>query len=360
MTFDAGQEGHVTEHNRLASAFVLSSRYTSIAAAITALPSSGGTVIVPPGDHILSAPIETSQPNLRIVGSGAPGQGGSVGDGATRIHCPDGDWGFIFAEQTASCVFRGPTLENLHFLPASGATPSGGIWIDNASNARIINCTVSDMTSGVGIRFGSHSAATTAAQYHEMWGVIVAECLTGIDLYDANGVRMHGGFIEYMGGGTPTAGSVGIKIRNGGAASFHRSDSFRAFGTVVQFQDVGIEINADAAELHGCRFEACNVGVDVLALGRDCNIFGGSFTNSIIGSGGVGIRIADGVTKVGIHAPTITAVATQIDDNRSSAPTAKIDEGGGVQALGDLMLQSPNGTWFTVAVANDGTLSASS
>ena len=71
MTFTLGGPGHLDEHNHLAEAFVLSSRYESIAAAIAALPASGGTVIIPPGVHTLDSAIAASQPNLRLIGSGA-------------------------------------------------------------------------------------------------------------------------------------------------------------------------------------------------------------------------------------------------------------------------------------------------
>ena len=266
--------------------------FRTIQAAVDALPSTGGTVFVLPHSTDTYSPFFSDKSNLVIEGLGATGLDTQTGTGLVRISVPSGQDGAALGLTASSHSHAGPVLRNLHFVGQPGA--NSGVRIKRFSNFLLDRVSVSDFTS-VGSR-GVYIEGENAAQYGEIRNLRAGDCLTGVEINDHNGVRMWGGFIEYLTAGTPTvqASSTGVKVN---AAS----DNFRAYGVVTQFLETCYDISGEGANIDGARFEAFTTGVRFNGS-RGVLGPGAMFNNSILGgASGQCVTITASAVRTRIH-----------------------------------------------------------
>lgn len=131
MAFNAGDAGHVHEHNMLAGIGALVTRYGAIGdgttddtAAIIAALDASPVAIFPPGTYRTTSTIDLGTNARTLLGFGHTGQDSSVGFGSTCILVDHAGWGFTYAQAAASAQFAGCSVSGLHIR--QGATTSAG------------------------------------------------------------------------------------------------------------------------------------------------------------------------------------------------------------------------------------------
>jgi hypothetical protein len=275
----------------------------AIQAAIDALPSEGGKVVIPAGEWDIADGLVTSQANLILVGAGATGQSDTLGIGGTILNVASGEVGFTFGDG-ASSLFAGPLLRGLSFKAESGAT--GGVWLRRTNNWLMDNV-ICDGFSGAS-SYGFHSdGAGNVNQYGTFRDCSANNCKIGLELTESNGITIFGGIFDGNdnGGAVPADSTVGIRVSTG--------DTLKLFGTRIQYYDTGASLLGGAFhDLHGVRIEGCTTCLSITA--DYCSVFGGTFNNTIIGGGGTGIAVAAGADRTTLMPQYITAVATPIND----------------------------------------------
>jgi hypothetical protein len=281
----------------------------AIQAAINSLDSNrGGTVFFPQGRYRIATGLTVTVQGTELVGEGQPGVSRSQGSGSSRIISDDGITAitaYTGGHGTVGFVFR-----QLHIVAASGSTTGSGIVIKNAENCVIQDVTCSDYIGGTGLLIDGLSGN---AQYATLVNFSAGDCLTGLKTQGTgpNGLRMFGGYFAGA-GTTPRASSIAISLTTG--------DTSRLFGVVVQGYETGVYISSTAKghELHGPRFEYCNICLRIGGSASYFTLFGGSFTNSLLnntGAGNIGIQVNSGATNVVLEPTVITGTSTTIDDS---------------------------------------------
>ena len=120
---------------------------------------------------------------------------------------------------------------------------------------------------------------------------------------------MFGGYFAAGAGGTdPPDGSIGLQLTTGTrrASSDWWCKATRQARTSSPRGD----------EMHGPRFEFCNICLRIGAFADHFTLFGGSFVNSILTGGGsnIGIKVDTGATRVILMPTLIESTATPVSD----------------------------------------------
>ena len=277
----------------------------AIQAAFTAIPDAGGAVVFDAKPYKLNTGIVTTARNLRVEGVGAPGQSAALSNGGTKLIVASGQVGLTFGTAVAT-RFDGPTFRDFHIQAQAGAV--GGILLLRANNFHMDRVVASGFNgaSAYGMKV---DGTGNIAQYGTFVECGAHKCKIGLDLVYCNGMNMYGGYFDGNdnGGTVPGIGSIGIRQGVG--------DTFRAFGTRVQFYDTGFHLTDGGSlhELHGVRSES---NMTDIKIGADLvRVMGGAINNNLLGSVGVGIEVQATAYRTRIDVSEIQAVTTKLIDN---------------------------------------------
>jgi hypothetical protein len=260
----------------------MSKAKATLQAAVTAA-GDDGTVRIAPGTY---APFTTSAANLLLEGMGGIGQDPTTGDGSVIVVVPSGQWGCELGVGAGSEIFRGFEMRRIYFKGAAGAL--GGVRVGKMSNFLIDRIGCGGFPDGTGI-FVEGSGASQCGTIRDPQ---LMDCKTGLDVDNHNGLRLFGGTVEYLPGGSSiTAGTTGVKIRSA-------ATEFRSYGAIVQFQETGFDLTGADAEISDARVEACTTGAKF--RGADGTWRGGKINNFITGATGTGIEVVAGATDTRI------------------------------------------------------------
>lgn len=319
----------------------------AIQAAIDACDANrGGEVHFRAERYAIATGLTVNNQGTVLVGRGMPGAAGA--NGSSRIVVANGITGITFNSASSGGTHRtlGYGMRQLHVVAASGATTGSGIIVQNAENFICEDVQCSGFVGGVGLTIDGKAGN---GQYAQLINYCAGDNLKSLHTKGTgvNGVRLFGG---YMGGAgtTPRASSIGIHVETG--------DTLRLYGTVIQGYETGVYIESAAAgsELHGPRFEFCNICLRIGASANHVSLFGGSFTNSLLnntGAGNKGIVVTSGATTIMLSPTTIAGTSTAIDD--SGTGTIVLGQYAGSSAatssssvLNSDVTMTTNGTWY--------------
>lgn len=280
----------------------------AIQAAIDAVPSyaapseSGGIVYFPSGVYRVTTGLTSSTPNITLMGVGNVGQSTTLAPGASIISVEGAIVGFTFNTSATSALFGGPMIRDLHVKGSSSGL--GGVLLKKVNNFTIENVSISDFTTGYGLKC---DGSGNVDQYGQLENFRASKNLIGVDLVAVNGLRMIGGYIDGNdnNGASWTTGSICLRQTTG--------DSLRCIGTVFQGAENLVELHGGFHALIGCRYE---VWSDTAVEINDsyCEIIGGCWDNSLGGSIGTGVYIGASATRTTVIATDIRAVATKLTD----------------------------------------------
>lgn len=304
-------------------------------------PNRGGVVVFPQGRYVASGLTVDNQGTI-LEGLGMVGA--AAANGTARIIVPDGQVGITFNATSSGSTHRtlGYGIRDLQVVAAAGATTGSGVVVNNSENFLADNLNVSGFIGGDGLLIDGKAGN---AQYAFLINFCSGDNLKSLHLKGTgpNGCRMLGGYMAGA-GVNPRDGSIGVHVETG--------DTFRLFGTVIQGYAQGIYIESGAAghELHGPRFEYCNVGLHIGGAADNVALFGGSFVNSLLTGGGdnIGIQIDSGATNIFLMPTLITGTSENIDDN----------SGGGVTVQGIYGAAPGAPTFNTSVITADVTITA--
>lgn len=284
---------------------------TAIQAAIDACDvNRGGEVHFRAEKYAIRTGLTVTKQGTVLVGCGMPGAAGA--NGSSRIIVASGITGITFGAAGHGTLGYG--LRCLHVIAAPGATTGNGVVVQNAENFICEDVNVSGFVGGAGLTIDGKAGN---AQYAMLVNFCAGDNLRSLHLKGLapNGARMFGGYLAAgtPSGGfvTPRVGSVGVHVETG--------DSFRMFGTVIQGYETGLYIQTQAKghELHGPRFEFCNINLRVGGSARNVSLFGGTMTNSLLrnnGAGNIGIQIDAGAADVFLSPTAVDGCVTAIAD----------------------------------------------
>lgn len=258
----------------------------------------GGLVRVRQGRYRLATGLVSTRQGLVVEGEGMPGVSDTYARGSTQFVVAPGQVGITLG-QASTHQTRGYGLRRLHFIAEDGT--GGGILLLNCESAIVEDAGASNFTAGYGIRVDGGNAAGSNAQYGELRNLRVGRCLVGLHLAGnaPNGTRLMGGYLAGQEASSPRAGT---------AIYVERGDTLRLFGTVIQGWAVGVDLALNGGhELHGARFEFCDLALKVRAGCRGVSVVGGSFVNS-----GTAIEVEAGAQAVYLRPSLIEAVTATV------------------------------------------------
>lgn len=274
----------------------------AVQAAIDAVDANrGGLVRVRQGRYRLATGLVSARQGLVLEGEGMPGVSDTYARGSTQFVVAPGQVGLTLGT-AGTHQTRGYGVRNLHFISEDGS--GGGIHLVNCESSIVEDAGASNFTAGFGVKVDGGGQAGANAQYSELRNLRVGRCLVGLHLAGnaPNGARLLGGYLCGQEASSPRAGT---------AILVERGDTLRLFGTVIQGWAVGVDLALNGGhELHGPRFEFCDLGLRVGAACRGVSLFGGSFVNG--GPGSTGIVVEAGAEKVYLRPSLIEATGTTV------------------------------------------------
>lgn len=268
--------------------------------------SIGGTVYFPPGTYKITAGLTSSASDIALVGAGNVGQSATLARGTSVINVTGAIVGFTFNSAAASTLFGGPMIRDLQFTGTSAGL--GGILIKRTNNFVLDNVSVSDFTTGYGLKT---DGTGNVCQYGQLNNFRASRNKYGIDNVLSGGLRMLGGYIDGDDNGSfaITAGSRCIRHDSGGSV-------LTCIGTVFQGAETLLELHGDNHSIMGCRFEAWGAAGSAVSIDGNRNyVFGGSFANFIQGSVGTGVTISASSVQTTVIINKIQSAAVGITDN---------------------------------------------
>lgn len=212
--------------------------HEEINAAIAALPSSGGKIIILNGSYNLSASIIVNKPNVTIEGSGYATVIGSAASTVLVIN-------------SARCNVRG--------LYVAGQNIINQIGIDVAAAAtrcEISDCVISDTDTCIKISGTYCAVHSNKIDYGNIYGVSVqgsyatikdnlfSNCLISVRVYYVSGVIVKGNTIH-------TSGAV-----NGYGVNLINSDTCVVSNNIIRSAHVGIEVYSYPANSTYCSVDS--------------------------------------------------------------------------------------------------------
>lgn len=264
----------------------------------------GGLVRVRQGRYRLATGLVSTRQGLVLEGEGMPGVSDTYARGSTQFVVAPGQVGITLGA-AGSHQTRGYGLRRLHFIAEDGT--GGGILLLNCESAIVEDAGASNFTAGYGVRVDGGNAAGSNAQYGELRNLRVGRCAVGLHLAGnaPNGTRLFGGYLAGQEASSPRAGT---------AIYVERGDTLRLFGTVIQGWACGVDLALNGGhELHGARFEYCDLALKVRAGCRGVSVVGGTFVNS-----GTAIEVEAGAQAVYLRPSLIEAVTTTIANGAPS------------------------------------------
>lgn len=283
----------------------------AVAAALGALPALGGTVYFPPGKYLLASPVATTRVNVEFSGAGNVGESPGLGDpAATQLVVADGITGLQIGDGSTN-VRRGPVFRNLAFRAqgSPAAANTIGLKLLGVSNGRLHNCSFVGF-SGPGC-IGLWQKGYSGNNPNYLWSYydcVVADCLVGVRLENCSAHSFFHGYVKGNNTGTTRRpGSIGLHATGSGGGTH------RIYATNFQFWERAVFLEvAEGSQLFGGRFEGNDTCLEIAA--SRCGVWGGTFSNYIIGSNGTAILVAGSATGTMLMPGAITSVSTRILD----------------------------------------------
>jgi len=315
--------GPETFSNINGDVFFDGTKYTTIQAALNACSGSGLKVVIPPGSYTLTSGLTSNCTNLEF--RGVSGTGDEISSSTASTVCPvtivvpSGAVGFTFNPSGSSTNFRGPTIRDICFVGASGAT--GGIRILRTNNFTIDHVGASYFSGS-----GAYGIFSDGTGNFNQYGVISNSTLAGnnidIKTFANKGLRIAFNHLDNAANGSaPTAGTKGIYFN---CPSSGQDETHQVIGNVIVGSDILIDSECGQNDMIGFnRFENFTTAAIRLQqlnsnTANGTQIFGGSINNFINGSVGTGVIVASGVSNARVDIQDVASVATAISDSGSS------------------------------------------
>lgn len=282
-------------------------KFTSLQAALDAVPVEGGVVLLPPGTFEITRPLLLSRGDVLLQGSGAATHIKNLnkaGEPALRIQHPDGDKvkkdDHLWRVQLSNFRITG-NPQSGHGIEAlfvdelfiQGVTVSyhggDGIRLDRCYEDPRVSDSLMTYNKGTGLNLlGCHDIVVSSNQFEENQDALHCIdgynlCLTGscIDDHLGNGVVIENTY------GSVVSGNM-IEECNGAAIILDRDcygDTVSA--NVIAHNGSGVDLR----DAHGCAVSANTftlMKTDALRIGPASNritVTGNNFSNSYIGEG---------------------------------------------------------------------------
>lgn len=241
---------------------------SAVEAAIAAIGTRRGTIVVSPGLYLVADGIEESTLGITLVGMG---RATGVGPSATQMQAygvafkatTAGVWTWTHKGSATASAFNvyegGFEARNIGFW-GDGDT-AGGLLIQQQNNVRIESCQFAGHTTGAGFRIQSDPESLITSGWDQSWlymtDCVALNCLTGYDIggpYAVSSgstlVNLH--TLKNTAGGIESTGS-GVLIRSGNVT---------VLGGKCEGDANGWHVTAgDGVALTGVRAERCTNGI---------------------------------------------------------------------------------------------------
>jgi hypothetical protein len=216
-------------------------------------------IIIPPGVHALSAPIDTDwAQNFCLLGHGCGGDDltpFATGTATTELIAPSSGWAIRVLKSGSGQNAAGPRIENIGITSNNGA--GGGIYYERTGRIQIRNVRVYGFTSGYGI-YGTRWRDTGVYNVNDGLGagdtdygcfdrVIIGECKYGVRMNGADATINHTLICNGNNGNDLIANSIGF---------WEGIGSNRTTGLLIQGFDTLLQSDEDQPSHHtGLRLE---------------------------------------------------------------------------------------------------------
>lgn len=295
---------------------------TAIAAAITALPATGGILYFPPGTYLISSTLTITTNNVTVLGAG---RYVSVLKAAVGLAGSDM---LTFGNGSTSCTGGG--VSALGFDSASTKSGGAGIYFNKCMFMTIEDVALSHQYNGIHVGNNSSVIRITDAD-------IYTSALNGIWVDGGNGTVNDIYISRVVADNSPAATGSGIYVSGGDAVIAEHCDFLHFangllleptsgkksrwnFFTAVMFDyctNDGIHLGGDAGDIYGCTFTNCwassNTGQGVYIGTGTGATEGISITSSRF--------ITNGQAGIDLHSPATNIVLADnlIEGNSTSS-----------------------------------------